>query len=211
MYVPAHFEEKRTEVPHDLISGHPFGILVTHCGDGLDANHLPFGLDRERGPLGVLYAHVARANPVWQTVTDGDDALAVFEAGDAYISPGWYPSKQAFHKQVPTWNYMVAHAHGRIAVHDDERIVRRIVARLTKTHEAAQLDPWKMSDSPKDFMDAMVKAVVGLEIHITRLIGKTKLGQNKEARDIQGAGQALKARGDDVIGNAMLSLPAAKE
>ena len=211
MNVPAHFEEQRTEVLHDLISGHPFGILVTHCPNGLDANHLPFGLDRERGSLGVLYAHVARANPVWQNVTDGDDVLAVFEAGDAYISPGWYPSKQEFHKQVPTWNYVVAHAHGRIAVHDDERIVRGIVARLTKTHEAAQLDPWKMSDSPKEFMDAMVKAVVGLEIHITRLIGKSKLGQNKEARDIQGGGEALKARGDDAIGNAMLSLPAAQE
>ena len=116
MYVPSHFEEKRTEVLHDLISRNPFGILVTHCADGLEANHLPFGLDREVGSFGVLYAHVARANPVWQNVTNGDDVLVVFQAGDAYVSPNWYPSKKEFHRQVPTWNYMVAHAHGRIAV-----------------------------------------------------------------------------------------------
>jgi transcriptional regulator len=210
VYVPSHFEENRTDVLHDLISRNPFGILVTSSADGLDANHLPFGLDKERGPIGVLYAHVARANPVWQNVTNGDDVLVVFRAGDAYVSPNWYPSKQEFHKQVPTWNYMVAHAHGRIAVHDDERVVRSIVARLTRTHEATQPEPWKMSDSPREFMDAMVKAVVGVEIHITRLIGKSKLSQNKEARDIRGASQALKAKGNDVIGDAMLTFPAAK-
>ena len=211
MYVPSYFEEKRTEVLHDLISRNPFGILVTYCAEGLDANHLPFALDRERGPHGVLYANVARANPVWQNMTNGDDVLVVFRAGDAYVSPNWYPSKQEFHKQVPTWNYMVAHAHGRFVVHDDERFVRGIVARLTKAHEAAQPDPWKMSDSPREFIDAMVKAVVGIEIHITRLIGKLKLSQNKGARDIRGASQALKAQGNDVIGNAMLTFPAAKE
>jgi transcriptional regulator len=211
MHVPAHFEEKRTEVLHDLISGNPFGILVTHCADGLDANHLPFGLDREGGPLGVLHAHVARANSIWRNVTDGDDVLVVFQAGDAYVSPNWYPSKQEFHKQVPTWNYVVAHVHGRIAVHDDARIVRSIVARLTKIQEATQPEPWKMSDSPREFIDAMVKAVVGIEVHITRLIGKSKLSQNKEPRDIRGAGHALKAQGNHVIGDSMLTIPAAKE
>jgi transcriptional regulator len=139
-------------------------------------------------------------------VSDGDEVLVVFQAGDAYVSPNWYPSKQAFHKRVPTWNYMVAHAHGRIAVHQDERIVRGLVARLTKTHEASQPVPWKMSDGPREFIDAMVKAVVGIEIHITRLIGKSKLSQNKEAGDIRSAGQALKAQGHEVIGDAMLTL-----
>ena len=211
MYIPSHFEEKRLDALHDLISCNPFGILVTYCANGLDANHLPFGLDKEGGPLGVLYGHVARANPVWQNVTDGDDVLVVFRAGDAYVSPNWYPSKQEFHKQVPTWNYVVAHAHGRIVVHDDTRIVRGIVARLTTTHEATEPHPWKMSDSPRDFIDAMAKAVVAIEIHITRLIGKSKLGQNKETRDIRGAGEALKAQGNDVIGNAMLGLSAAQK
>ena len=211
MYVPAHFKEDRADVLHDFISRHPFGILMTHGADGLDADHIPFDLDKKSGPLGVLYGHVARANPVWRKVSDGDEVLAVFRAGDAYISPNWYPSKHEFHKQVPTWNYMVAHAHGRILVRDDEQTVRGIVARLTQTHEAAQPDPWKMTDSPKPFIDAMVKAVVGIEIQITRLIGKSKLSQNRETRDILGAAEALNAQGDGAMADAMLASVAAKE
>jgi transcriptional regulator len=211
MYVPAHFEETRTDVLHDLICQNPFGILVTNGADGLDANHFPFWLDKDAGSFGVLYGHVARANPVWQSVSDGDDVLAVFRAADAYISPNWYPSKHEFHKQVPTWNYMVAHAHGHIVIRDDERAVRAIIAHLTKTHEATQPVPWKISDSPKELIDGMVKAIVGFEIQITRLIGKFKLSQNKEARDIQGAAQALKAQGHEGIADAMLAGAGAKE
>lgn len=211
MYVPAHFEEVRSDVLHDLIIQHPFGVLVTHGADGLDANHIPFELDKTGGPLGVLHAHVARANPVWRNVSDGDEVLAVFQAGDAYVSPNWYPSKHELHKQVPTWNYIVAHAYGRIVVRDDERAVRGIVARLTKTHEAAQPTPWKMSDSPKDFIDTMVKAIVGIEIHVTRLIGKSKLSQNREARDMRGAAHALKEQGHCEIAEAMYSCASVKD
>jgi len=110
------------------------------------------------------------------------------------------------HKQVPTWNYRVAHAHGRIVVRDDERFVRGMVARLTRTHEASQPRPWKMTDSPRELIDAMLKAIVGLEIEITRLVGKSKLSQNKEAADIRGAGEALVAQGGRTIGEAMLAL-----
>lgn len=210
MYVPTHFEEFRTEVLHDLIKQHPFGMLVTHGASGLDANHIPFELNPQQGELGVLTAHVARANQVWQDVTDGDEVLVVFRAGDAYISPNWYPSKHEFHKQVPSWNYMVAHAYGRITIRDDERFVRGMVGRLTRTHEASQPTPWKMSDSSKEFIDAMLKAIVGMEIEITRLVGKSKLSQNKEARDIRSAGETLKAQGNRVIGDAMLACVKAK-
>ncbi len=210
MYVPTDFDEPRTEVLHALIAQHPFGTLVTHGKSGLDANHIPLLLNADEGRLGVLHAHVARANPVWRDVADGDEVLVIFRAGDAYISPNWYPSKHEHHKQVPTWNYRVVHAHGRIAIRDDERFVRGVVGRLTRTHEAAQPVPWKMSDGPKDYIDAMLKAIVGIEIEITRLEGKLKLGQNKEARDIVGAGQALKATGEQVIGDAMLACAAAK-
>lgn len=210
MYVPAHFDESRTEVLHDLIKKHPFGMLVTHGASGLDANHIPFELDSEAGKMGVLSAHVARANPVWQDVANGDEVLVVFRVADAYVSPNWYPSKHEFHKQVPTWNYMVAHAYGRITIRDDERFVRGLVARLTRTHEASQPAPWKMTDSDKDFIDTMLKAIVGLEIEITRLVGKSKLSQNKEVRDIRSAGEALKAQGDHVIGDAMLACAAEK-
>ena len=210
MYVPAHFDESRTEVLHTLIAQNPFGSLVTHGKNGLDANHIPFLLLPEEGKLGVLHAHVARANPVWQDVANGDEVLVIFRAGDAYISPTWYPSKHEAHKQVPTWNYRVAHAHGRIIVRDDERFVRGVVARLTRTHEAAQPVPWKMSDAPADYTDSLLKMIVGIEIEITRLEGKLKLGQNRETRDARGAGEALKANGQHVIGDAMLAALAAK-
>lgn len=205
MYIPAHFDEPRTEVLHTLIKENPFGILFTHGRSGMDANHIPFELKTAEGTCGVLHAHVARANPVWQDVADGDEVLVVFRAGDAYISPSWYPSKHEFHKQVPTWNYRVVHAYGRISIHDDERYVRGVVGRLTRTHEASQPKPWKMTDSPADYIDAMLKAIVGVEIEITRLVGKIKLGQNKDVRDIRGAGAALNERGENVVGDAMLA------
>ncbi|KAA1000921.1 FMN-binding negative transcriptional regulator [Paraburkholderia panacisoli] len=210
MYVPAHFDEPAQEVLHACIVQHPFGTLITHGISGLDANHLPFELAASEGELGVLRAHVARANPVWQDVANGDEVLVVFRAGDAYVSPNWYPSKHEFHKQVPTWNYIVVHAHGRITIRDDERYVRGVIGRLTRTHEASQPQPWKMADAPKDYIDPMTKAIVGLQIDITRLVGKSKLSQNKEARDIRGAGEALIASGNPVIGDQMLARVAGK-
>lgn len=130
----------------------------------------------------------------------------VFRSADAYISPNWYPSKHEFHKQVPTWNYIVVHAHGRITVHDDERYVRRNVAKLTHRHEASQPVPWTMGDAPPEFIASMVKMIVALEIEITQLIGKAKLSQNKEERDIRSAGNALITQGEAQIGQEMLAL-----
>ncbi|WP_035997330.1 FMN-binding negative transcriptional regulator [Paraburkholderia caribensis] len=211
MYVPAHFAETRKEVLHSRIVQHPFGTLITHGSSGLDANHIPFELAAEDGELGVLRAHVARANPVWQEVANGDEVLVVFHAGDAYISPNWYPSKHELHKQVPTWNYMVVHAHGRMTILDDERYVRGVVGRLTRTHEASEPKPWKMGDAPKDYVDTMVKAIVGIQVEITRLVGKSKLSQNKEARDIQGAAEALKSNGESRLADAMLAAVPTKQ
>ncbi|THC43237.1 FMN-binding negative transcriptional regulator [Massilia sp. Mn16-1_5] len=207
MYIPPHFDEPRTEVLHELIRQHPFGTLVTHGADGLDANHLPFELAPE-GAIGTLRAHVARANPVWRELTDGAEVLVIFRAGDAYISPNWYPSKHEAHRQVPTWNYVVAHAHGRVTIRDDERFVRGLVARLTRTHEATQPVPWKMGDSAPEFIDGLLEKIVGLEIEITRLAGKSKLSQNKELRDLRHAGEVLKAQGEHAIGDAMLACAA---
>ncbi|ALL68860.1 negative transcriptional regulator, PaiB family [Paraburkholderia caribensis MBA4] len=196
---------------HSRIVQHPFGTLITHGSSGLDANHIPFELAAEDGELGVLRAHVARANPVWQEVANGDEVLVVFHAGDAYISPNWYPSKHELHKQVPTWNYMVVHAHGRMTILDDERYVRGVVGRLTRTHEASEPKPWKMGDAPKDYVDTMVKAIVGIQVEITRLVGKSKLSQNKEARDIQGAAEALKSNGESRLADAMLAAVPTKQ
>lgn len=210
MYVPTDFAETRKEVLHARIAQYPFGTLVTHGNSGLDANHIPFELAADEGMLGVLRAHVARANPVWQDVANGDEVLVVFRAGDAYISPNWYPSKHEHHKQVPTWNYMVVHAHGRITILDDERYVRGLVGRLTREHESSQPTPWKMGDAPQDYIDTLLKAIVGVQIEITRLVGKSKLSQNKQARDIQGAGEALRSRGTSPIGDEMLAWAAQK-
>ncbi|CAI8698328.1 FMN-binding negative transcriptional regulator [Burkholderia pyrrocinia] len=204
MYVPADFNEPNPDALRELIVQHPFGSLITHGKSGLDANHIPFELLPGDGGLGELHAHVARANPVWQDVANGDEVLVIFRAGDAYISPNWYPSKHVAHRQVPTWNYVVVHAHGRITVRDDEKFVRSVVARLTRTHEASQPVPWKMGDAPADYLDTMLQAIVGLQIEITRLVGKRKLGQNKAAEDIRGAGDALIADGKLAIGEAML-------
>lgn len=211
MYVPPHFSEPRSDVLYDLIEHNALGVLITNGRSGLDAIHIPFHLDRDRGEHGILACHVARANSVWQDVSTGDEVLVVFRSADAYVSPNWYPSKQEHHKQVPTWNYLVVHAHGRITVHDEERFVRRNVALLTRTHEASQPIPWKMGDAPREFTDTMVKAIVGLEIEISRLVGKVKLSQNKEVRDIRTAGEALLVQGSNVIGTAMCLAADVKE
>lgn len=203
MYTPAHFAQGDTAGLHALMQAHPLGVLITHGPEGLDANHLPFDLDPATGPLGTLHAHVARANPLWQQCAAGADVLVVFRSVAGYISPNWYPSKHIAHRQVPTWNYEVVHAHGRLTVRDDVRYVRGLVARLTRTHEASQPQPWKMGDAPSDYLDAMLANIVGLEIAITRLEGKSKLSQNKDALDRSTAAAALDERGQAGLAQAM--------
>ncbi len=203
MYNPTHFTLTDPQALQRIVREHPLGMLVTHGPDGLDANHIPFEYDPARGEHGTLTAHVARANPVWQQCAGGADVLVVFRGVQGYISPSWYPSKHEAHRQVPTWNYEVVHAHGRLTVRDDEKFVRGVVARLTRTHEAAEPQPWKMGDAPPDYLDAMLQAIVGLEIAVTRWEGKAKLSQNKEARDRQGAVEALQACGGVPLAQAM--------
>ncbi|WP_022982720.1 FMN-binding negative transcriptional regulator [Ideonella sp. B508-1] len=203
MYLPAHFAEPRQDELHRLIQAHPLGTLVSHGADGLDANHLPFLLDAQAGEAGTLLAHVARANPLWQTLTDGAPVLAIFHGPQGYISPSWYPGKQDAHRRVPTWNYEVVHAHGTLHVHEDEKFLRRLLALLTRTHEATQPQPWKMGDAPADYLAEQLQRIVGIELRITRLVGKRKLGQNHELRDREGAIQALDARGQGALAQAM--------
>lgn len=210
MYLPPHFAVTDSETLHQLMQAHPLGALITHGEGGLDANHLPFELDTGEGAHGVLRAHVARNNPLWQEVKDGDEVLVIFKAADGYISPSWYPGKQEHHKLVPTWNYSVVHAHGRIQIRDDARFVRRLLANLTRTHEAAEPAPWKMADAPRDYLEAMVQAVVGIEIEITGLVGKFKLAQNKAAADRLGAANTLQERGHSALAEAMLTPPSSQ-
>jgi len=194
MYNPDHFALHDPAAQHRILCDHPLGMLVVQGPDGLDAHHIPLLFDPTSGPLGTLTGHVARANPLWQQCRDGADVLIVFRGVEGYISPSWYPSKHDTHRQVPTWNYEVVHVHGRLSVHDDERFVRGVVARLTRQHEAAEPVPWKMGDAPPDYLDAMLKAIVGIQVTISRLEGKAKLSQNKAPADRQGAIDALLAR-----------------
>ena len=203
MYIPDHNAESRPEQLQRIIREHPLGTLVTHGSGGLDADHLPFEFDPDAGEHGVLLAHVARANPVWQRFPTGSPVMVIFRGAQAYISPNWYPSKHEAHRQVPTWNYEVVHAHGVLTVHDDERFVRRLVARLTRRHEAAEPKPWKMGDSAPGYIDELLRQIVGIEIALTSLVGKSKLSQTKEARDRAGAADALQARGDVELAELM--------
>lgn len=203
MYIPAHFAETRSEELHRIIREYPLGVLVTHGEDGLDADHIPMELDAQAGPHGTLIGHVARANTLWQRCPTGTQVMVVFRGVDAYISPNWYPSKHETHRQVPTWNYQVVHAHGTIAVHDDERFARRVVALLTRRHEATQPKPWKMGDSEPEVINNMLQKIVGIEIAITSLVGKFKFSQNREARDRLNAADVLQSRGHTNIAQGM--------
>lgn len=203
MYLPSHFAVTDTEDLHRIIRSHPLGVLVTQGADGLDADHIPFELDHSAGPLGTLRAHVARANPLWQRCESGAPVMVIFRGAEAFVSPSWYPSKHETHRQVPTWNYEVVHAHGTLAVHDDPRVVRGVVARLTRRHEAAEPKPWKMTDSAPEYIDDLLSRIVGIEITLTSLVGKSKLSQNREARDRLGAADVLAARGHDELAQRM--------
>jgi transcriptional regulator len=203
MYIPAHFLIQNPQDLHTILRDHPLGALVTSGPDGLDANHIPFEFDPNQGPHGLLTAHVARANPVWQQCQQGADVLVIFRGNESYISPNWYPSKHETHRQVPTWNYEVVHVHGRLTVMDEEKFVRRVVARLTREHEASEPRPWKMGDSPPEYIAQMLKAVVGIQVEIQRIEGKAKLSQNREVRDRLNAADTLLAKGAEGLGEAM--------
>ena len=212
MYNPPHFVESRPEVLHRLIREHPLGTLVCTQDGVLDADHIPFEFDPDAAPLGRLSAHVARANPLWQRCPTGTPVLVIFRGAAHYVSPNWYPSKHETHRQVPTWNYEVVHAHGVLSVRDDERHVRALVARLTRHHDAAEPRPWKMGEAPPDYIQAMLANIVGIEVAITSLTGKRKLSQNREPRDRRTAADTLASRGQLALAEAMrTTLPPLEE
>ena len=196
MYVPAHFKEERLPVLHGLIQEQPLATLITLGAAGLSANHIPLLLDADRGEHGTLVGHVARANPIWKDFRADTDALAVFSRPGAYISPSFYPSKRETGMVVPTWNYAAVHASGPLVVHDDAEWLRALVTRLTNTHEASSKVPWEVTDAPADFIDKMLKAIVGIEIPIRRIEGKWKVSQNRPAPDREGTIAGLHGTGD---------------
>jgi len=191
MYVPAQFKEDRVPVLHDAIRKYGFGTLVTSSEQELEASHLPLLLDAEPAPLGTVLGHVARANPQWQRVKPDFQALAIFLGPNTYITPSWYPTKQQNGKVVPTWNYLAIHAYGTISFFDDPGALRAHVGRMTDTHEAPRAAPWAVSDAPADYVDQMLRAIVGFKLRITRLEGKWKMSQNRPEQDVSGVLEGL--------------------
>ena len=208
MYIPAAFVETRTEFVAQFIATHPMAQLVTMSDDGLVATPLPLLYEPAADGLGSLVGHVARANRQWAKALPTVEALAMFTGASAYISPNWYPSKSEHGKVVPTWNYETVHVRGQFVVHDEPDWKRALVTRLTEHHESQFEAPWAVSDAPADYITAMLEAIVGLEIRITRVLAKRKLSQNRPAADIAGTIDGLAQRGGssaDVAG-AMRSL-----
>eukprot|EP01037_Dinobryon_pediforme_P036156 gene36156-42963_t len=198
MYLPSHFEENRSEQLHALLRQHPLGLLITQNGAGeLAANSIPFMLetDPDGGP-GILRGHVARANPLWKEARTDVDSLVVFQGPQAYISPSLYPSKEATGKAVPTWNYIMVQARGKLNIVDDAAWLHAFVTRLTERHEAERPAPWAVSDAPTDYIDSMLKAIVGIEIKLSTLQGKWKVSQNRSSADQQGVVTGLQRQGD---------------
>ena len=193
MYVPHAFAENDTATLHEQMQASPLPVLITHGSQGLLASHVPLLLNPTEGTHGTLYGHLARANPQWQALAEGVEALVIFAGEQAYISPSFYPSKAEHGKAVPTWNYLAVHAYGQPDVFEDHDRLLALVSRLSSKHEANRPEPWTVSDAPRDYIDSMLKAIVGFSIPVSRLIGKRKLSQNRSVADQIGVRDGLLA------------------
>ena len=194
MYIPTHFAATG-DVVRDLLTRHGAADLVTATADGLQATLLPFLYEPTVGKHGSLYGHLARANNQWRSPARGE-ALAIVRGPDAYITPTWYASTAEHGRVVPTWNYLTAHVYGQLVVHDDLAWVDDVVRRLTRKHEAGEAQPWDVDDAPAGYVAGQLRAIVGVEIVITRVEAKAKLSQNRPMADVEGVITGLHARGD---------------
>lgn len=190
MYLPPHFRiEDRAEIA-GLIRAAPLASLVTSGADGLIASPLPLLLDENEGVLGTLYGHLARANPQWQARTSGE-AMAIFMGPDAYVTPSWYASKAEHGRVVPTWNYVAVHVYGEVEFFDDQARLLDVVTRLTNRHEQGRAERWQVSDAPEKFIEAQLRAIVGIKLTVTRIDAKRKMSQNRSAEDRAGVAAGL--------------------
>lgn len=174
---------------------YPFATLVTMASNEIDADHVPFLLADTGDGYGALRGHVARANPIWSNVSDDSEVLVIFQGPNRYVSPRWYPSKQEHGRVVPTWNYLVVHARGRIRWYHDPSWLRGLLDATTEAHEDPA-QPWRVSDAPEDFVAGMLSGIVGFEVPISDLRGKWKLSQNRSSRDREGVVAGLKSQSD---------------
>lgn len=196
MYTPSAFKLDELSEQHHLIRDTRLALVVTHGPEGLQASHLPLLLNADEGPFGTLYGHLARANRQWQALQEASEVLVIFAGADAYISPGFYPAKAEHGKVVPTWNYLAVHAYGKAQVFTDAERLLAVVSGLTERHENGRAQPWAVTDAPADYIDGMLKAIVGFALPIQRLEGKRKLSQNRSAADQAGVRDGLAASQD---------------
>jgi transcriptional regulator len=195
VYVPEHFRETRIDVLQTLVERHPLATVVAMSAQGLTANHIPLRSQLAAPGSGVLRGHIARANPLWRELKPDALVLAVFTGADSYISPRWYPSKREHGKVVPTWNYATVHVTGTIRFIDDASWLREFVGAFTDLHEQGRTEPWRVSDAPADYIDAMLRAIVGLEIRVMSVVGKFKGSQNRSSADRAAVSAALRGAG----------------
>jgi transcriptional regulator len=187
MYVPNHFEQHDEEALFELMRAHPLSALVSEQGGQITADHVPLEYDPATR---TLRGHVARANPLWQAAA-GQPVLAIFSGPQAYVTPSWYASKALTHRVVPTWNYTVVHAHGVLLAVEDAPWVHALVSRLTEHHESSRATPWAVVDAPADYVQQLLRAIVGIEIAVDKLLGKWKISQNRSAADRLGVADGL--------------------
>ncbi|MGA4320326.1 FMN-binding negative transcriptional regulator [Ectopseudomonas hydrolytica] len=191
MYCPAAFRQDDLPSLHAQIHASGLAIVTSSGAQGLQASHLPLLLEPGEGEFGTLYGHFARANPHWRDLAAGAEALVVFSGADAYVHPGWYPAKAEHGKVVPTWNYIAVHAWGQAEVFDEPERLLELVSRLSERHEQGRPQPWAVSDAPCDYIDSMLRAIVGFALPIRRLEGKWKLSQNRSSNDQAGVRSGL--------------------
>ncbi len=202
MYVPKFNEEKDTSVLQALVKLNPLGAWATIVDGEIEINHIPFILHESKGEFGTLVGHVARSNDIFRGYSKDVNSVVVFQGEQAYITPSWYPSKREHGKVVPTWNYTVVHAYGIPRVIEDPQWLLQHLNELTNIHESEQDQPWRVSDAPDDFIEKLAHAVVGIEIPISKLVGKFKLGQNRPEADQLGIIEGL-AQSDNAQAGAL--------
>jgi transcriptional regulator len=208
MYVPPAFKDDDLDSIRATICSARLANLVTATADGPIATPLPLFLDETEGEFGVLYGHVAKANPQWRSAPIGE-ALAIFMGPEAYVTPSWYATKQETGKVVPTWNYIAVHVYGPVEFFQEPERLLNVVTRLTNKHETSRAEPWAVSDAPPEFVAAQLRGIVGLRIPVTRFEGKRKMSQNRPEADRVGvvAGLAASANPDDREVAPLIPLP----
>ncbi len=197
MYLPGMFREQRIEVLHDTMLEIGAAAVIGQGPDGLIASHVPIEIDPEPAPWGTIRCHFVRANPHAQSVADGTEVLLIFQGPQGYVTPSSYPTKRETGKVVPTWNYVAIHAYGTATTFEDVSALRAHLGALTNRFEADAAVPWKISDAPVDYIDGMCRAIVGIEIRLTRIEGKWKLSQNRPHHDRLGVINGLRAQGGE--------------